>query len=59
LEVFEWAAATYGTDFSSVTPKHYDIDEPPGRSFGAKPFKAVTIGELLEAIKRGHWIVPV
>jgi hypothetical protein len=58
VEVFSWMAATYGTDCSTVTPKHYDINEPPGRLFSNVPFKRVTIGEILDAIERGRWIVP-
>jgi hypothetical protein len=57
-EIFDWAAATYGADFSSVTPKTYDINEPPGRWFSTTSFKPVTIKEMLDAIERGHWIVP-
>lgn len=57
-EVFEWMHATYDTDCSSVTPKNYDINEPPGRWFSGAPYKRVTIGQVLEAIERGKWIAP-
>ena len=56
-EVFHWAAEAYGTDFSLVAPEDYDINEPPAMLFKRR-FKAVTIGEMLDAIERGHWIVP-
>jgi len=47
---------TYGTNCSSVTSTDYNFDEPPW--FGKGPYKAVTIGEILDAIERGHWVVP-
>lgn len=55
-EVFAWMNETYGTDCSSVTSTDYNLDEPPW--FGKGPYKAVTIGEVLDAIERGHWVVP-
>lgn len=55
-DVFDWTTATYGTDCSSVTPKHYNINEPP--SWGRTDYFSVTIREVLDAVERGHWIVP-
>lgn len=57
FEVLCWVSSEYGTDLRAITPKEYDINEPPGRLFGP-PYKAVRISEILAAIDRGHWIVP-
>lgn len=55
-EVFAWMSETYGTDCSSVTAADYNINEPPW--FDKGRFKRVTIREVLDAIERGHWVVP-
>lgn len=57
-EVFDWIVSTYDVDCSAVTPRDYDINEPPGRWWSNKPYKAVTVGDILAAIERGRWIVP-
>jgi hypothetical protein len=57
-EVLDWVNAMYGTDLRTITPKDYDINEPPGYWFSQRPYKAVRISEILAAIERGYWIVP-
>lgn len=55
-EVLDWTADTYGIDCSSVTPRHYNINEPP--AWFRTDYLPVTIREVLDAVERGHWIVP-
>jgi len=57
-EVFAWMSETYGTDCSAVKSTDYDINEPPSGWFDKWSFKRVTVGEILDAIERGRWIVP-
>lgn len=54
-EIFAWVGQTYDVDVSAVTPRDYDINEPPGRALSSRPFRQVTIGDLLYAIERRHW----
>lgn len=57
-EIFGWMHSMYGVDCSSVSNKHYDINEPPGRWWNPVPYAKVTVKEVLDAVERGYWISP-